>query len=179
MTQIAVTYAQALYDLAKDENLTEEILAQLQALQESISAEPDFVRLLSTPSLSKEARCVILDEAFRDKVHTYVLSFMKILVEKGYMRYFADCCKAYKTLYNEDHGILPVLAVTAVALSDAQTKKLTDKLEVITGKSVELTNRVDTSVLGGVRLDYDGKRVDGTVKNRLDSIAKKLKNTVL
>ena len=179
MTQIAATYAQALYDLARDENLTEEILAQLQALQEGISAEPDFVRLLSTPGLSKDARCGILDEAFRDKVHTYVLSFMKILVEKGYMRHFASCCKAYKTLYNEDHGILPVLAVTAVVLTDTQMKKLTDKLETITGKTVELENRVDPAVLGGVRLDYDGKRVDGTVKNRLDSIGSLLKNTVL
>lgn len=179
MTQIAATYAQALYDLAKDENLTEEILAQLQALQESISAEPDFVRLLCTPSLSKEERCGILNNAFRDKVHTYVLSFMKILVEKGYMRHFADCCKAYKTLYNEDHGILPVLAVTAVALSDTQAQKLTEKLATITGKTVELTNRVDPAVLGGVRLDYDGKRVDGTVKNRLDTIGSLLKNTVL
>ena len=179
MTQIAATYAQALYDLARDEHLTDEIMTQLQALQESFSAEPDFLRLLSTPGLSKETRCGILDESFRDKVHTYVLSFMKILVEKGYVRHFADCCKAYKTVYNEDHGILPVLAVTAVALTDTQTQKLTAKLAQITGKTVELTNRVDASVLGGVRLDYDGKRVDGTVKNRLDSIGSLLKNTAL
>ncbi len=179
MTQIAVTYAQALYDLARDENLTEEILKQLQALRESFSAEPDFVRLLSTPGLSKEARCGILDDSFRGKVHTYVLSFMKLLVEKSYIRHFEDCCKAYKNDYNEDHGILPVLAVTAVALSEAQAKKLTDKLASITGKTVELTNRVDPAVLGGVRLDYDGKRFDGTVKNRLDSVSSLLKNTVL
>ncbi len=179
MTQIAVTYAQALYDLAKDENLTEAILTQLQALQEGFSAEPDFLRLLSTPGLSKEERCGIVDASFREKVHTYVLSFLKILVEKGYVRHFADCCKAYKTLYNEDHGILPVLAVTAVALNDTQKQKLTAKLETITGKTVELENRVDATVLGGVRLDYDGKRVDGTVQNRLDTIASLLKNTVL
>ena len=179
MTQIAATYAQALYDLAKDENLTEAILTQLQALQEGFSAEPDFLRLLSTPGLSKEERCGIVDASFREKVHTYVLSFLKILVEKGYVRHFADCCKAYKTLYNADHGILPVLAVTAVALNDTQKQKLTAKLETITGKTVELENRVDASVLGGVRLDYDGKRVDGTVQNRLDTIAGLLKNTVL
>ena len=179
MTQIAATYVQALYDLAKDENLTEAILTQLQALQEGFSAEPDFLRLLSTPGLSKEERCRIVDASFREKVHTYVLSFIKILVEKGYVRHFADCCKAYKTLYNADHGILPVLAVTAVALNDTQKQKLTAKLETITGKTVELENRVDASVLGGVRLDYDGKRVDGTVQNRLDTIAGLLKNTVL
>lgn len=179
MTQIAATYAQALYDLAKDEQLEQEILQQLQALQAGFAAEPEYVRLLCAPNLPKEARCNIVDEGFRGKVHTYVLSFLKILVEKGYMRHFADCVKAYKDFYNLDHGILPVVAVTAVALTDAQARKLTDKLGALTGKTVELECRVDPSVLGGVRLDYDGKRVDGTVKNRLDTIGNLLKNTVL
>lgn len=179
MTQIATTYAQALYDLAKDEQLTEEILQQLQALQAGFAAEPDFVRLLSAHSLSKEDRCAILDESFRGQVHTYVLSFLKILVEKGYVRHFADCCKAYRSFYNTDHGILPVQAVSAAALTQDQTRRLTAKLETITGKTVELECRVDPAVLGGIRLDYDGKQVDGTVKNRLESIGKLLKNTVL
>ena len=38
MTQIASVYAQALYDLAKDESATEQVLSQLQTLQESFSA---------------------------------------------------------------------------------------------------------------------------------------------
>ena len=179
MTQIAKTYAKALYDLAKEEDLTEEILQQMNTLQDAFSQEPDFIRLLSTPNLSKEERCGILDNCFRGKVQPYVLNFMKILLEKGYIRHFADCCKAYKDLYNQDHGILPVRAVTAVALSDGQKQKLTDKLMAMTGKTIELTNRVDPSVLGGVRLDYDGKQVDGTVKNRMDTIGNLLKNTVL
>ena len=179
MTQIAATYAQALYDLAKEEQLTGELLVQLKALQEGFSREPDYVRLLSAPSMSKEARCAIADEAFRGKGHIYVLNFLKILVEKGYVRHFADCVTAYRDCYNADHGIVPVLAVTAVALTGEQTRKLTEKLTAITGKTVELENRIDPSVLGGVRLDYDGKRFDGTVKNRLDDISKRLKNTVL
>ena len=64
-------------------------------------------------------------------------------------------------------------------LNEAQTAKLTAKLIKITGKTVELTNRVDPACLGGVRLDYDGKRVDGTVQSRLDAIRSLLKNTVL
>jgi len=72
-----------------------------------------------------------------------------------------------------------VQAVTAVPLTEAQHGRLAEKLAKLTGKTVELTNRVDPSVLGGVRLDYDGKRVDGTVQSRLDSIRDLLKNTVL
>jgi F0F1-type ATP synthase delta subunit len=38
---------------------------------------------------------------------------------------------------------------------------------------------VDAACIGGVRLDYDGKRVDGTVSNRLEKLGSLLKNTVL
>ena len=70
-------------------------------------------------------------------------------------------------------------AGSAMALSQSQKDKLTAKLEALTGKSIQLINRVDPECLGGIRLDYDGKRVDGTVAHRLESVRSMLKNTVL
>ena len=179
MTNVAVVYAQALYDLAKDEGCSEPVLKELSALSESFAQESDFVRLLSAPNLTKEERCRILDDSFRGKVNPYVLNFLKILTEKGYMRHFADCCKEYRTAFNRDHGILDVCAVTAVPLTDDQTERLTQKLAKVTGKTIDLYNRIDPACLGGIRLDYDGKRVDDTVSHRLESISALLKNTVL
>lgn len=179
MTQIGSTYAQGLYALAKDEGLTETILQQLDALQAAFGEAPEFLRLLSTPNLSKEERLSVLDSSLRGKAHPYVLNFLKILTERGYIAHFPHCCAAFRNQYNEDNGILPVQAVTAVALTNTQSARLTEKLQSITGKTVVLTNRLDPDCLGGVRLDYDGKRLDGTVKNRLDSVAALLKNTVL
>ena len=179
MTQIGIVYGESLYELAKDENLSQEIGEQLKVLQLSFTQEPDFLRLLASPNLAKSERCQILDDSFRGKVHPYLLNFLKILTEKNYVRYFSDCCTAYSQCYNQDNGILPVTAVTAVALTAAQSSKLTEKLGRITGKHIELTNRIDPSCLGGVRLDYDGKRLDDTVSNRLDTIRDLLKNTVL
>ena len=179
MTQVGINYGQALYDLAAEENISEQVLRELVILQDALAGEPAFLSLLASHSLSKEERCAVLDESFRGKLQPYVLNFLKILTEKGYIRHFGDCCKAYRDLYNADHGILPVCAVTAVAMTPEQTEKLTGKLSQITGKTVELSNRVDPKCLGGVRLDYDGKRVDGTVQSRLDAIRDLLKNTVL
>ena len=179
MTQSGTVSAQALYSLAKEEGLSQTILEELKVLEEVLHREPDYLRLLAAPNLSKEERCGILDESFRGKLHPYLLNFLKILTEKGYVRQFGACCKAYTQQYYEDNHILPVCAVTAVALSEAQAEKLTAKLAQITGKTIELSNRVDADCLGGVRLDYDGKRVDGTVRNRLDAIRSMLKNTVL
>ncbi len=179
MTQIGTTYAQGLYALAKEENLTGSILEELTVLKQSFDREPAFVQLLSVPNLPKQERLDILDRSFRGKVQPYVLNFLKILTEKGYIRHFSDCCAAYRARYNEDHGILVVKAVSAVALSDLQKQQLSEKLQAITGKTVELNCRIDPGVLGGIRLDYDGKQVDGTMQNRLESMGKLLKNTVL
>ena len=179
MTEIGSVYGDALYELAKEEGLTESIGQQLRLLQDSFRQEPDFIRLLSAPNLTKAERCQILDDSFRGKVEPYLLNFLKILTEKSYIRYFSDCCTAYAQRYNEDNGILPVTAVTAIAMTAQQTGALSEKLSRITGKTIDLTNRIDPSCLGGIRLDYDGQRLDDTVAHRLRSIRDLLKNTVL
>lgn len=179
MTEVGSVYGQALYTLAKEENLTGQILEELKALDTAFGETPEFLKLLSAPNLSKEERCAILDSSFRGKVHPYVLNFLKILTEKGYARHFSPCAAAYRDAYQQDNGILPVSAVTAVALTEDQAQRLSRKLEALTGKTIELQNRIDPDVLGGVRLDYDGKRVDDTVANRLARIGSLLKNTVL
>ena len=174
MTGTEMNYAQALYSLAQEDGNEEQILQQLEALAVSYREEPDFLRLLDTPDISKEERCKILDDCFREKVHPYVLNFMKILTEKGYIRRFCDCCKAYREIFNEAHGILSVVATTAVEMTTQQKEKLRTKLETITGKTVLLQTRLEESCVGGVRLDYDGKRIDGTVKSRLEDIRSQL-----
>ena len=179
MTEVGSVYGESLYELAKEESLTKLIGEQLTALQQSFQQEPDFIRLLSSPNLTKAERCQILDNSFRGKVHPYLLNFLKILTEKGYMRHFDQCCDAYTEHYNQDNGILIVTAVTAVALTQAQADKLTQKLSRITGKEIALRNRIDPKILGGMRLDYDGQRLDDTVSHRLDAVRNLLDKTVL
>ena len=179
MTEAAATYGQALYDLARDEGLSQKLLGELTALDESLRAEPGFLQLLSAPNIPKEERVRILDDSFRGKLHPYVLNFLKILTEKGYIRHFSDCCRVFRQQYNRDNGIVPVTAYTAIPLTEELRWKLTDKLSTVTGKTIELECRIDPETLGGVRLDFDGRQIDGTVRRRLEDIRGILKNTVL
>ncbi len=179
MSQIGNVYGLALYGLAKDEEMSDVVLQELTVLEQGFQEEPQFLRLLSAPNVAVAERCRIVDECFRGKVHQYVLNFLKILTEKGVIKSFSACVSAYTDQYHADHGILPVTAVTAVPLSEEQMKRLSMKLSDITGKHAAVFNRVDPDCLGGVRLDYDGKRIDGSVANRLASVRNMLKNTVL
>ena len=179
MTEAASVYGESLYALAKDEQKSDMLLRQLKVLDESFADEPDFLRLLSAPNLSKIERKEILDTCLKGKADPYLLNFLKILMEKGYIRQFHNCVKVFCDCYNVDHGIMQVSAVTAVPMTDNQKEKLAAKLAGITGKQIDLMNIVDPACIGGVRLDYDGKRVDDTIIHRLDAVSSMLKNTIL
>ena len=179
MTRIGTVYGQGLYTLAKEEDHQEEILQQLQVLEACFAGDPAYGKLLTTRNIPKEERIGMLDSAFAGKVHPYVLNFLKILTEKGYIRHFSSCYQTFLAEYRQDHGILAVQAVSAAPLSEEQKAKLTEKLTAITGKKIDLLCKVDPAVLGGMRLSFDGKQVDGTVQSRLQAMEKALKNTVL
>lgn len=172
-------YAQALYDLAVEEGNDTQFLEELNQLSAIFREQPDYVRLLSAPNVSKEERCGLLQESIGGSVHPYILNFTKLLTEKNHIRLFCDCAKAYQALYDRAHGIVQVQAVTAVPLRNDQQEKLRQKLENITGKTIRLHNRVDPDCLGGVRLLYDGKLVEGTVAGNLEALRKTLTQTVL
>lgn len=179
MTKIGAVYGEALYSLSREEGRDEAIRQQLEVLNRCFGKEPEFLRLLGNPGLTNAERLQIVEDCFRGKVDGNVLNFLKILTEKGCIRYFPGCVQAYRKLYDRDHGILSVSAVTAAPMTAQQAQKLTKTLGRITGKHIALTVTVDPAILGGMRLDFDGKRVDGTVVHRLDTVGKLLKNAAL
>ena len=170
MTETARMYGGSLYDLAAEEGLETRILGELDEVQQLLKQNPDYLRLLSTPSIPKKERCGLLDEALRDRVPLYVLNFLKILCEKGTLRELSGCARAYRVRYNQAHGILEATATTAVAMTEQQVKSLHEKLEKLTGKTIDLKTKGDPAVLGGIRLDIEGTELDGTVQNRLASL---------
>ena len=106
MSKLAVTSAQALYDLGAGENLTGEMLEQMTALDRIFKEQPEYLRLLSAPNISKEERCDLLQRSVGGSIHPYVLNFLKILTERGYIRAFHDCCKEFSSLYTQISNFL-------------------------------------------------------------------------
>lgn len=179
MTNVATAYGQAIYTLAREEDLTASLLPQLEMLEACFADQPGYLELLACQSLPKDERCGLLDESMKNAIHPYLLNFLKILVEKGYIGQFGRCCDVFRQCYYRDNGILPVTAVTALPLSPEQTGRLTEKLTAITGKTILLSNEVDRELLGGMCLKYDGKQLEDSISHRLDTIRQTLKNTVL
>ena len=179
MTRTGDLYGQSLYDLALSENLTDNILSQMETVKGIFDDNPDYVTLLSEPSIPKKERIRLLDEAFTNSLEEYLLNFIKILVEKDLLRQFPACLKRFRTSYNKDHGIADALVTSAVDLSESQKEALKKKLESISGKKIQLKQKTDPSVLGGIRVELEGKLYDGTVERRLSELRRKVDETVL
>ena len=179
MSKAGDLYGQSLYDLAAESNLSDEILGEMEVINGIFKENPDYVTLLSEPSVPKKERLQLVDQALGDGCQEYLLNFIKILIEKGILREFSACRKRYRRCYNLEHGIADALVTTAVALDDSQLSLLKAKLENISGKKVLLRQKVDSSVLGGVRVDLEGQLFDGTVKGRLSELRRRVDETVI
>ena len=170
MTELSREYGEGLYLLCVEERLAERALEELTALKTLFRENPDFCRLVSNHSLSKQERVGILDKALRDQVHLYVLNFLKILCERGAVSEFDGCVEAFRTFYNRDNRVVEAVATTSVALSEEQRTQLLEKLRSMTGKKIQLTEKVDPAVMGGVLLEMEGKRYDNTLRHRIDTM---------
>ena len=95
------------------------------------------------------------------------------------LREYRDSCRQFKARYNEDHNIAEAVVTTAVDLTEAQAQALKERLEKISGKTVLLTQKTDSTVLGGIRVELEGKQLDGTVQERLSSLKKKVTEIIV
>ena len=123
-TDVAKVYGGALYDLAAEEGLEDELLTQQQTLTQVLAAEPQWLRLLAIPSIPKPERTALLDEALTG-VHPYLVNFSKILCERESIGELPACFKEYLRRYNKAHGILTAVATAAVPMTEEQKARLT------------------------------------------------------
>lgn len=173
MTALEKEYGDALYSLTVEENCPDEVLEGLSLAVTAFRENPGYLTLVQNPALPKEERLGLLDKAF-EGAHPYVLHLLKLLCERSALSLAPGALEQFKSLLYQERGILPVEAVSAVPLTEAQRKALTDKLSAKTGKTILLETKLDPDLLGGVKLRYEGKELDGTAAGRLSALRRVL-----
>ena len=160
-------YGDSLYDLAAEEKLTETLMGQVEMVAEVLKENPEYLTLLSEPSVAKAERLSLIDEAFGEQVHPYLLNFFKILCSEGIVRSFSGCSREFRRRYNEDHNIAEALIVTAVALKEEQREALKARLEKIREQLEKEQSRVLNSSSGAsedticsLRKEYEEKHTE-------------------
>ena len=171
-------YAKALFDLTEELGTTDAVREQVIAVKEIFKQNPDYAKLLDTPALPKEERLGLIDAAFVS-FDTTLLNLLKIVCEARQTFAIDRLTSAYLAEYDVSRGIERVSAITATAMTEAQRETMRSALEAKTGKTIIIENTVDKSILGGVKLRYMGRQLDGSLKTRLEVFEKKLQDMVL
>ena len=146
----------------------------LQTVSDLFETYPDYLKVLTTPSIGLPDKQKTVRAVFEGRVHPYLLNFLLLLTEKRRIGLIHEMAEAYRDLYYLEAGICAVTAVTAIPLDEAQMEKLKNKMAGVTGKQIVLKNQVDPSVLGGVLVRVENKQIDDTIKNRLNELTTRL-----
>ena len=167
MTGLAKEYGNGLYELAREEDLRKQLHDELTEIGALLETQPEFIRLLSSRAIERDARLKVVDETFAGRAHPYIVNFMKLMVEKERFDAFEDCVKWFHQRYNDDFGIVEADVTSAVPLDQADFDALKARLDQMSGKDVSLICHVDPSVIGGVRVEMEGRRYDNPIQNKL------------
>ena len=168
---VSERYALSLYEVAKEEKKTAELLEELEAVTQVFADNPDLMKVLKTPSIQFSEKKDTLQNVFGGRIDPYLLNFLMLITEKRRIGLLPEMTEAYKQQYYFEEGICEVHATTAAPMSAELTEKLKAKMCSVTGKKVVLKTKVDPSILGGIVVKVDNKQIDTSVKTRLQAVS--------
>ncbi len=175
---VSERYATALYDMAQEAQVHAEVYDQLCAIDKLFAANPDYSKLLISPAVIFFEKKAAIEQAFAGKVHVYVLNFLYLLTEKQRIAALPEIVQAYQDLHYAAQGICEVKVTTAVTIDPAQAQALTEKLSKLLQKQVILKNKVEGSIMGGVKIDVDNRQIDSTIRTRLAELGRQIHATI-
>ncbi|MCC3869156.1 F0F1 ATP synthase subunit delta [Terrisporobacter mayombei] len=175
---IANRYAEALFQLSEDENITKEIYNELCNVVDTVKNNKDLDNVLKSPLVAKIEKVQLIEALFNNKINNNLKNFLKILVEKGRISSLKSIELTFKQLLNDKNNIIEGTVISAIPLTDKKVKELEEKLSKKYNKNVTLENKVDQSILGGVLVRLGNTQIDGSVKTRLDNIKDQLSQVI-
>lgn len=170
MSKISNEYAKALFALAKEENSEKDYEDALGLVDNMLNDNPGYIELLLSPKIPLDERHKIIDEAFLEVLPKNILSFLKLLCDKGHLRDFGSCVAEYRMMVNALTRLSEARVTTAIELSEAQKEALKAKLKKLSGNEVELLCVVDKSIIGGMVVEMDGKIIDKSIERHLKKV---------
>jgi F-type H+-transporting ATPase subunit delta len=177
---LAGRYASALFELAseggpKGGNVTA-VEADLDTLAEALRASPDLSALARNPEVSREALGRAL-AAIGEHLGLSELTrnFLGVLAQNRRAAELPAIIRAFHAIAAAQRGEVNAEVVSAHPLTETQFSTLEQKLRAREGRTVKLKSRVDPDLLGGLVVTVGSKRIDGSIRSRLNSLAQAMK----
>jgi F-type H+-transporting ATPase subunit delta len=167
------TYARALFESAKEQDRVARAHEDLADFVAALDEVPELAALLENPEVDRAAKAGVLEEllAGGDEL---VRNFLLLLVEKGRIAELREIGRELDSLVAAEERRLEVELTTAVELSDKEAGEIVAQIERAAGRKVEAARRVDPDLIGGLVLQIGSRRVDASVRGRLERLRRDL-----
>jgi ATP synthase, F1 delta subunit len=165
-------YAQAAFELALEKGELDSWQASLEKIAD-IATDAKLMALLENPKLRFTAKKSLLEERL-GKVNPLALNLASLLMSRDKLRIASDVSWDYNRLLDAHNGIEHAEVVTALPLDDEDKDRLSGKLGEMVGRKVIIDAQVDPSTLGGIKAKIGDTLIDGSVRNRLATLRKRL-----
>ena len=166
-------YARALFEAAQEDGKLAQVREELGDFVEAVREVPELRSLLVNPEVDSRLKAEALGDLLGG-AEELVRNFMRLLAEKGRISQLDEIAREFERLVAAEEGRLEVELTTAVELSDDEADALVGQIEQASGRTVVATRRVDPSLIGGVILQAGSRRVDASVRGRIDRLRHQL-----
>ena len=102
-----------------------------------------------------------------------------LLLQRGRLESLPAVLAEFIRLDHARQGIFTATAISAAPLEPAEVRELTARLQALTGGSIELSQSVDPSLLGGIQVQLGDRLIDGSVRGRLERLRHRLASGAL
>lgn len=172
--RIVRRYAAALFGAASKADVVDAVESDLGLVGYTIESSPALWDAMVSPIIPASTKRKILGDIFGGKVQEITLAYLGLLVDKRREEALKVTESEYVLLANEARGIVEAEVTSATALDEDQAARLVSKLSATTGKKIELSSKVDPSVIGGVLVRIGDTVIDGSVRGQLAALRQKL-----
>lgn len=166
-SKISGRYAKALFDFANEQNLIEPLYADMNLINQTYVSSPDFAVAMRSPIIRPDKKISVFSAIFKDKINEITLNYLKIIFKKGRELYIHDIVYQFVHLYKIHHNIQEVLVITPATITENVRQQLISRLSQQLNKTIELVEKIDTSLVGGMIVKVGDQLIDTSISGKI------------
>lgn len=174
ISTVSKNYAQALLEIAAENNSYEQIKHQLEEVAQVLHSSKDLQIVMSNSSISAAKKIDILDSIFGSKIDKKILNFLKLLVEKNRFMEFDSILTSYNDKIDKLANIKNVEIISAIDLNFEMKTNILFKLEHKLNCEIVPHWRTDKNIIAGLTFKFDDYVIDTSVRNKIENLSKNI-----
>ena len=174
-SRAAIRYAKAIYEISDEANFIKEILNDMIRINKLNRDSSDFKNLLSNSTIDNfDKKKAIL--SLLEKNNSITEKLLDLLIHNKRVAIISDIASCFIQLYNKNNNIKEAIVITASPIDKDLERKILSQIKIPAAKSINLINLVDSSIIGGFIIRYDGKEYNASIKQNLKNLKTELIN---